>query len=91
MSWSVQALGKPAAVAVAIDDQFTSGGECHEPEESIRQAARALIATALGAQTGAGAVKVGAYGSQSSFRRGDAVVTTNQLQITVELVVGFVE
>ncbi len=43
MSWSVGAVGKASAVRSEISKQFTNGGKCSEPEESIRQAAASII------------------------------------------------
>lgn len=66
MSWSVQGIGKAPAVALAIDKQFTSSGPCAEPEETVRQAARAAIAAALTAQKPEAVIQVTAQGSQST-------------------------
>ena len=91
MSWSVAAYGRPEAVAREIEGQFTRGSVCMEPEESIRQAARATIATALKSVVGVKAVKVAASGSQGyqDWRTKDGVY--NQLTISVEPQHGFVE
>jgi len=91
MSWSVTAIGKPAAVAAAIESQFAQS-KCAEPEESIRQSARAAIAAALAAQSPSTAVKVSAYGSQSTFyKTGQPDGVTNNLSITIEPQQNFVE
>lgn len=65
MSWSVGAVGKPKAVAESVEKQFAAS-TCQEPEETVRQAARAAIAAALAAQREDSAVQVIASGSQSS-------------------------
>ena len=65
MSWGVSAIGRAPAVGAAIERQFESG-KCAEPEESIRQAARALIAASIAAQDSAKVIRVQAYGSQST-------------------------
>jgi hypothetical protein len=57
MSWSVGATGKAAAVGKAIAKQFADAGKCVEPEESIRQAALAVISAAIAGQAGAVAVR----------------------------------
>lgn len=94
MSWSVSATGKAAPVAAEVEKQFALG-HCMEPEETVRQAARALIAAALAAQTDpVSAVKVQAAGSQSQKYDKDGKATnlfTNNLSITVENLWGFIE
>ena len=88
MSWSVNAIGKSAAVAASIEKQFAAHF-CNEPEETVRQSARATIASALAAQTKSNtAVKVMASGSQSSYGTDGF---TNNLSITIEPQYGFVE
>jgi hypothetical protein len=90
MSWSVSAIGKPPAVAVSIEEQF-SRYKCIEPEEGVRQGARATLAAALAAQRPDSVVKVSASGSQSSNTIDGVVLFTNVLSITVEPQYGFVE
>lgn len=93
MSWSVSAIGKAAAVAASIETQF-SQSTCSEPEESVRQSARATIAAALAAQDPRTVVKVMASGSQSQRNYGQKDVApsfTNSLTINVEPQYGFVE
>lgn len=91
MSWSVHGVGKSAAVAALIEKQFTSAGPCAEPEETVRQAARATIAAALAGQEGA--VQVSASGSQSStYNEGNwGPPHTNTLVIQINPLVGFAE
>lgn len=62
MSWSVSAVGKPSAVRDAITKQFANGGKCSEPEESIRQAAAAIIDKALESQGDKVALNAVIYG-----------------------------
>ena len=65
MSWSVGVKSLPAKEAAAeIEKQFEAGSKCAEPEETIRQAARKLIAETIAAQDVK--LSVSAYGSQSS-------------------------
>ena len=94
MSWSVAAIGKPAAVGASIAKQ-AAGTKCSEPEEGIRQAAIHLLATAVLAQNPAIPVKVAASGSQSvgyDHATGKSTgVFTNSLTISVEPQYGFVE
>lgn len=90
MSWSVLAIGTPEAVAVSIEKQFAQQSTCSEPEETVRQSARGLIAASLNAQHPGGAVKVQAFGSQSSWTdAGGAKRVTNSLKIEVEPISGF--
>lgn len=93
MSWSVAAVGRAEAVAEAIERQFTNGTSCSEPEESVRQAARTAIAEALKGQGPTTVVKVQASGSQSgTYQNGTwGAPYTNQLQIEVTPLYGFVE
>ena len=65
MSWSVGAIGKAPAVRDCIATQFANGSPCKEPEEAIRQAAKATIDTALAAISPDYAVEVNASGSMS--------------------------
>lgn len=92
MSWSVGAVGKPSAVRGAIAKQFTNGGKCSEPEESIRQAAAAIIDKALEAQGDKVALNVSASGSQNSdYSTAPPTVTSNNLKISIDVIYGFVE
>lgn len=93
MSWSVCAVGKVAAVANAIEQQFDANGPCSEPEETVRQAAKAMIANALQAQDPNGAVQVSASGSQgSTYTNGSwGPPYTNQLKIDIQPLYGFVQ
>lgn len=64
MSWSVQAVGKPAAVAEKLAADFAKI-KCSEPEETIKNSVASIIATSLAAYPAEFAVKVDACGSQS--------------------------
>ncbi len=90
MSWSVLAVGTPAAAAASIEKQFAQQSPCSEPEESVRQSARGLIAAALAAQDPGGAVKANGFGSQSVWTdTGGVKHATNSLKIEVEPISGF--
>ena len=93
MSWSVSAVGKSDVVAVAIEKQFEGGGKCMEPEEGIRQAARALIAASLKGQVPSTAVEVSASGSQSrgAVVPGGPDVVRNTLSLTIKPFWNFLE
>lgn len=86
MSWSVQAIGKPAAVAAKLAKDFTVY-KCMEPEETIKGKVAEIVAVALAAFPAGAAVKVWASGSQSVVGSD----TTNQLSVTIEPIYGYVE
>lgn len=84
MSWSVQSSGTAAEVAARAESSFRNSGPCSEPEESIRQKARELIAQALAAQKpDTTKVTLSAYGSQSSYCAGETERLTNTLKIEI--------
>lgn len=91
MSWSVQAVGKSDSVAKKLHEQFatmTMAG----PEQDVVNAVAALVEVALGAQIPATAVKVTAFGSQSSMGQRDAPTRyTNSLKIEIEPLHGFID
>jgi len=89
MSWSVSAVGKAGAVASDVAKQFSSAPKCPAPEETIRQAAAALLATVLAAQSGSQALKISAWGSTVLDANGKSVASS-QLSITVDPIIGFV-
>ncbi len=95
MSWAVSAVGKPAAVAAAIESQFAAldAYPCKEPEESIKQAVRQALKQAIAAQKESAAVRVLASGSMSYHMPDPAtvVVEYNTLSVSVEPLYGFVE
>lgn len=87
MSWSLSAVGKSRAVADRVAKSIADS-KCSEPEETIKNAVGAALATALAAFPEGMAVKVVASGSQSSDGKGNA---TNSLQVVLEPLYGFVE
>ena len=93
MSWSVGATGRAAALIPVLEGQF-AGYQCAEPEEGVRQAAKGVILSALKAQSPQVPVKVLACGSQSQTGQPGApgaLLTTNNLSITIEPIHGFIE
>ena len=66
MSWSVGDSGNSDEVAKDIEAQFESSSECPEPEESIKQAARSLIAKALEGKIPSTDTMVSAWGIQTT-------------------------
>lgn len=68
MSWSVGGSGKSNELAKQIEEQFESTKDypCPEPEESIKQDARKLIAKALAGNNPERVHSVYASGSQST-------------------------
>jgi len=91
MSWTVAAIGKPAAVAAKLAADFAKN-PCSEPEETIRQAVAGIVATSLAAFPPNYAVRVEASGSQScpDFSKAPNE-KTNQLSVTILPLWGFVE
>lgn len=63
MSWSVNAMGNPKAVAEKLAKDFASI-KCTEPEEAIKNGVAAVVAVALAAFPPGIAVEVLANGSQ---------------------------
>jgi hypothetical protein len=90
MSWSVSATGKASAVRTEIKRQFETGSKCIEPEETVRLAAASLLDAAIAAQDPSKAVKISAGGSQN-FDHSKNSVVSNNLNIVVEPIYGFVE
>jgi hypothetical protein len=85
MSWSVGSAGNSDEVATVIEAQFESYTACPEPEESIKQAARALIAKTLAGKIPAVATTVSAFGSQATKYRVDGALdeVNNGLSISI--------
>jgi hypothetical protein len=92
MSWSVSAIGKPAAVAAKVKEDL-AGYKCVDPEEDVKHAAGAVILHALKAQAPDTAVRVNASGHQGTMYGPDGKSTGihNTLRIEVEPIHGFVE
>ena len=86
MSWSVSAIGKPAAVAAKVAAAF-AGIKCMEPEETIKNAVASAVEAAVKAFPESYAVKVEASGSQSASTGG----IVNQLSVKIDPVWGFCE
>ena len=88
MSWSVSAIGKPAAVAAKLATDFKKI-TCSEPEETIKNGVASIVATSLAAFPADYAVRVEASGSQScpDFKAPDE--KTNQLTVKIEPIWGF--
>lgn len=90
MSWSVAAIGKPAAVAAKLEKDFANI-QCLEPEQSIKNAVASAIAAGLAVFPPNAAVRVEASGSQyvpDSRKLGEL---QNQLSVKLEPLYGFVE
>jgi hypothetical protein len=84
MSWSVGSSGNSDEVAKGIEAQFESYSACPDPEESIKQAARALIAKTLAGKIPAGPTTVTAFGSQCTlYADGKPDEVNNTLSITI--------
>ena len=97
MSWSFNAIGKPAAVAVKARKDL-SAVKCSEPEESLKESVIASIELACSAMPDDPAVSITASGSQSpSYKlegghyREVAGKLTNSLKLDIEPIYGFVE
>lgn len=92
MSWSIQAVGKPKAVAIKIAEAMTVN-KCAEPEETLRQGVGVLIAASLAAMPDTDAVRINAFGSQSNcYVDGKSSGKfTNSLKVEIEPIYGFVE
>lgn len=89
MSWSVNAVGNAAAVAVKLAADFERI-KCSEPEETIKNTIASAVATALAAFDAKTPVEVKASGSQSISASSDAPsVAVNQLQVSIQPLWGF--
>jgi hypothetical protein len=93
MSWSVSGVGKAPALAAKLEKDFANQSKCAEPEETVRQAARAVIAAALAGQDSGKAIKVDASGSMSNYAEYPSTEAkiSNTLSISVTPLYGFVE
>lgn len=83
MSWSVSALGKPAAVAAKLELDFKRISKMEEPEQSVKDNAAASVAATLAAYPPNMLVRVEASGSQYSPSGAAAVerISTHSLKI----------
>jgi hypothetical protein len=86
MSWSVRAVGRAKAVADKVSKEI-AGIKCAEPEESIKNAVGAIVATTLAAFPDDSAVEIDLSGSQ--WKDGDKG-TMNDLNVKVRPIYGFV-
>ena len=93
MSWSVAAIGKPAAALKSLTEQFDRI-TCTEPEQSIKSLVKTAIEKALAAYPESSAVDVRASGSQSQAYGPDNKLAegkfTNQLSVEIKPLYGFV-
>ncbi len=87
MSWSFNAIGKPAAVAKAARAQKETG-KCIEPEETYRQECLESIARMSEQLVGYHAVQANASGSM--WKDGDTV-KSHTIQLDFKPHYGFVE
>lgn len=86
MSWSFSAIGKPLAVLAKARKDLTAS-KCPEPEETVKGKLLDALDAALTPFPADYAVKVEAYGSQSSGGAGP----TNSFSMKVEPIYGFVQ
>lgn len=93
MSWSVSAVGRPAAVAAKLAKDIASI-KCMEPEETIKNGVGTIIAAALAAYPESYAVTVSANGSQGPGydpnKSGATVGQVNSLTVSISPLYGFV-
>lgn len=89
MSWIVAAIGKPAAVAKSLEEQFNRI-VCAEPEQSIKSLVQTAVAKALAAYPDNVVVDVRASGSQSPVYQQEGKFT-NYLSVEIKQIYGFVE
>lgn len=93
MSWSVSGIGKSDKLGPKLSAQI-KGYLLSEPEKTVANAAADLITTALAGNIPATAVKVHAFGSQSTYRDpgvGQPERVSNTLEIKIEQLGDFVE
>jgi hypothetical protein len=85
MSWSVSAIGKPAAVAEKLAGDFARIPPMQEPEETGKKAAETAVAAIVPAFPDGHVVRVDCNGSQytpDSSKHPDKKI--NQLTIKIE-------
>lgn len=83
MSWSVSAIGKPAAVAAKVKADLAVI-RCQEPEETIKNHVGAAIEAGLAAFPANYAVRVEANGSQYAPDYQKPAEVQNQLSVKIE-------
>jgi hypothetical protein len=87
VSWSVSYSGDSVKAVESIEAQFASMTyPCQEPEESIKQAARAILKLALEGNVPSRGVSVSAWGSQSKWSAGDDA--PDNISNTLNIVIG---
>lgn len=92
MSWSVSGIGKPAALAAKLADDFTRISPMKEPEETGKNAASMAIAALVPAFPDSCIVQVEANGSQytpDSSKTPDKCI--NSLSIKIQSMGSIVE
>lgn len=93
MSWSINAVGRAGAVAGKVASEIVKI-KCSEPEETIKNAVGAILATALSAYPEGYAVSVEANGSQGpgydSATGANIGGHVNSLTVNVRPLYGFV-
>ncbi len=92
MSWSVSAIGKPAAVATKLAGDFARIPKMDEPEETGKNAAASAVAAIVPAFPDAFVVRVECNGSQytpDSSKAPDKKI--NQLSIKIDTLGAIVE
>lgn len=90
MSWSVNAIGKPAAVAAKLAIDFAKN-RCVEPEETLKNMVADIVAGALAVYPPNLAVRVEAGGSQHAADASKPTELVNSLKIEIAPVYGFLE
>ena len=92
MSWSVSALGKPAAVAAKLAGDFARIPPMQEPEETGKQAAANAVAAIVPAFPDGTLVRVECNGTQYTPDSGKAPdKKINSLNIKIESMGSIVE
>lgn len=92
MSWSVSAIGKPAAVAAKLAGDFARIPPMQEPEETGKNAAATAVAAIVPAFPDSHVVRVECNGSQytpDSSKAPDKKV--NQLTVKIETLGAIIE
>lgn len=88
MSWSVQAVGKAAAVARAIAEQMAKIPKMESPEQDAKDRAALTIAETMAVMPDNVLVEVSANGSQWSPKEG---VKFHTHKLEIKAIGGFVE
>lgn len=84
MSWSVSALGKPAAVAKKLAADFERIPPMQEPEETGKKAAASAVAAIVPAFPETHVVRVECNGSQYTPDNNSPDKKINQLTVKIE-------